>query len=296
MSPFSQPPKHEEFMALFVRHEPGIHSLLTVSDDGQKKLHLKEGNLSSNVKPQPADKPMLVYTRSAMLEVLGTQFEVEAELAATTLNVREGNVRVTRFSDGKWVDVSAKHRLIAAADRKMSPMPAPDSVSRWKSQLHLGPHGAQGKWSPGTDTQDARLAAVPWSTPKGMTIYTVGFGVSYGDKPPVTLQRASRLRVRGRVASPHRVFVGVTARHASGEFAGHFQTIRPAVEFRSGEDFEVILHLRDFHLVPDEIKEKLPRAPFDLVAEAFWCHTLDKQAGLEIAEVELLPPVEDAPG
>jgi len=29
MSPFSQSPKHEEFMALFVRHEPTIHSFLT---------------------------------------------------------------------------------------------------------------------------------------------------------------------------------------------------------------------------------------------------------------------------
>jgi RNA polymerase sigma-70 factor (ECF subfamily) len=29
MSQFSQSPKHEEFMALFVRHEPGIHSFLT---------------------------------------------------------------------------------------------------------------------------------------------------------------------------------------------------------------------------------------------------------------------------
>jgi DNA-directed RNA polymerase specialized sigma24 family protein len=29
MRQFSQLPKHEEFMALFVRHEPGIHSFLT---------------------------------------------------------------------------------------------------------------------------------------------------------------------------------------------------------------------------------------------------------------------------
>ncbi len=29
MSQFTQSPKHEEFMALFVRHEPGVHSFLT---------------------------------------------------------------------------------------------------------------------------------------------------------------------------------------------------------------------------------------------------------------------------
>ncbi|MCP4003853.1 MAG: hypothetical protein GY725_06620, partial [bacterium] len=66
------------------------NSMLTFSDHGQKMLHLKQGNLSSNAKPQPPGKPMLVYTRSAVLEVLGTQFEVEAETATTILNVSEG--------------------------------------------------------------------------------------------------------------------------------------------------------------------------------------------------------------
>ena len=56
---------------------------------------------------------MLIYTRSAVLEVLGTQFEVEAETATTILNVSEGSVRVKRFSDGSTVDVPARHRLIA---------------------------------------------------------------------------------------------------------------------------------------------------------------------------------------
>ena len=273
------------------------NSMLTFSDHGQKELHLKEGNLSSNVKPQPADKPMLIYTRSAMLEVLGTQFEVEAQFAATTLNVSKGKMRVKRFSDGSTVDVLAKHRVIAAADREMLPVPVPDSVNRWKSQLHLGPVG-QGKWSPGTDTQEARLRAVPWSTPQGMTIYTLGFGVSPGDKPPVVLQRDSRVRVRGRIASSHKVYFGVTVRQASGEFAGMFDTNRPAVEFSSGQDFEVVLHLGDYRPVPSpgQMKDKLPRVPFGLVVEAFWCHTLAKQAGLEIVELELIPPLtEDKP-
>jgi len=117
------------------------NSMLTFSDHGQKKLYLKEGSVSGNVKSQPMGKPMLIYTRSAMLEVLGTQFEVEAGLAATMLNVSKGSVRVKRLSDGRTVDVPAKHRVVAAADREMLSVPIPDSVSRWKSQLHLGlPH------------------------------------------------------------------------------------------------------------------------------------------------------------
>jgi hypothetical protein len=267
------------------------NSTLTFSDHGQKKLYLKEGSVSGNVKPQPAGKPMLIYTRSAMLEVLGTQFEVEAGLAATMLNVSEGKVRVKRFSDSSTVNVPAKHRVIVAADREMLPVPVPDSVSRWKSQLHLGPDGAKGKWLPETNTQDARLRAIPYTTPEGFTIYTAAFVVLHGDKPPVILQPDSSLRVRGHIASTNKVYFGVTVRHAGGEFAGRFQTIRPAVEFAGGEDFEVFLYLRDFQLDPSLIamKNKLPSAPFDLAVESFWCHTLDQQAGLEITEVELLP-------
>jgi hypothetical protein len=271
------------------------NSMLTFSDDGQKMLHLKEGNLSSNVKPQPAGEPMLVYTRSALLEVLGTQFEVEAGLAATTLNVSEGRVRVRRFSDDRTTIVSAKHRLIAAADREMLPEPVPDSVHGWKSQLSAGLEAGRGKWLPGTEDQDARLAAIPYTSPLGQLIYTVSIDVSHGDSPPVTLHPESRVRVLGCVASPHSVYFGVTVRHASGEFAGRFQTILPADVFPSNQNFDVTLDLRDFRLDSslDQVKDKLPSVPFGLVVESVWCHTLDKQAGLEIVECELIPPAED---
>ncbi|MCP4613353.1 MAG: hypothetical protein GY845_32075 [Planctomycetes bacterium] len=267
------------------------NSMLTFSDHGQKKLYLKEGSVSGNVKPQPADKPMLIYTRSAMLEVLGTQFEVEAGLAATMLNVSEGSVRVKRLSDGNTIDVPAKHRVVAAADREMLPEPVPDSVNRWKSQLHLGSDDTLGKWSPRTDAEDAKLRAVPYTIDQEKTIYVAAFGISRGDKPPVILQPESRLKVSGYITSTNKVYFGVTVRHFNGEFAGKFQTIGSAAEFQSKQDFEILLQLKDFQLDPSlsEMKNKLPSDPFDLAVESFWCHTLNQQAGLEIMEVELLP-------
>jgi len=266
------------------------NSTLTFSDYGQKKLYLKEGAVSGNVKPQPVGRPMFIYTRSATLEVLGTQFEVEAGLAATMLNVREGKVRVRRLSDGNTVDVPAKHRVVAAADREMRPAPVPDAANRWKSQLHLGPEGAYGKWSPKTVAEEAKLEAIPYTMPQGFTIYAAALGVSRGDTPPVILQPGCRLRARGHMASSHEVYFGVTVMYAGGGFAGKFQTMRPAVEFPGGEDFEVLLDLRDFGLDPSlgEIKDKLPRTAFHLVLESVWCHTLDQPSGLEITEMEVL--------
>jgi len=268
------------------------NSTLTFSDHGQKRLYLKKGNVSGNVKPQPARKPMLIYTRSALLEVVGTQFEVEAESAATVLNVNEGKVRVKRLSDGTTVDVPAKHRVVAAPDGDMRSVPVPEAASRWKSQLHLGPEGMYGKWSPKTATEEAKLRTIPLTIPQGLTIYAAALGVSRGDTPPVVLQPGCRLRVRGYVASPHEVYFGVSVRYVGGGFAGKFQTVRPAVEFLGGEDFEILLDLRDFRLDPSlgEIKDKLPGTPFHLVVESIWSHTLDQPSGLEITEVELLLP------
>jgi ferric-dicitrate binding protein FerR (iron transport regulator) len=267
--------------------------ILTFSDLGQKKLHLKKGNATASVTPQPAGRPMLIQTPSAVLEVLGTRFEVEAGTASTVLDVSHGKVRVKRLSDGATVDVPAHHRVIAAADREMSAVPVPSAVDRWASQLRLGPEGALGKWLPGTNGQAARLRAVPYTTQLGRTIYTTGFGVSRGDKPPVTLLPGSSLRVRGWLQDPHPIYFGVTVRHSNGAFAGRFQTIRPAPEFHGGQDFEVVLPLSDFALDPSlhDMRDKLPQDPFQLVVESVWCHSLDKQASLAIAGIELIPPV-----
>jgi len=271
-------------------------SMLTFSDEGQKKLHLKRGGLLANVKPQPDGRPMLIRTRSAMLEVVGTRFEVEAGLAATTLSVSKGAVRIRRLSDDNAVVVRARQRVVAAAGRDMSPEPVPESVSHWRSRLDLGPIGALGEWSPGSDEAPARLRAIPYTMSPGKTIYAVGLGVSRGDSHPVTLERGCRLRVRGRIDSASKTYFGVTVRQINGDFAGKFQAVRPARDLPGGQDFEVILDPQQFVLDPslNDMKGRLPNDPFRLVVESIWCHTLYEAAGLEITEVELLPPA--APG
>ncbi|MEO2017893.1 MAG: FecR family protein [Fuerstiella sp.] len=264
-------------------------SMLTFSDNGQKILHLKEGNFSGSVQPQPLEKPMLVHTRTATLEVLGTQFNVDAGPFATTLSVSEGSVRAKRLSDGSTVDVPARHRVTAAPDREMTLVQVPDSVSHWQTQLHRGPYGAHGRWSPQTGQKEAMLSTVPYTTEGGKIIYTTGFTVSRGDNPPVVLGADSTVRVRGLITSAHSVWIGMSVRHTSGIFAGRFQIMRPAEEFRNGETFDVVVPLRDFHLDPtlNHMKSELPDVPFDLIVESVWFHSLYDQVGLAITEVEL---------
>ena len=64
---------------------------------------------------------MLIHTPSAVLKVIGTQFDVEADPKSTLLYVREGKVEACRVHDDRKVDVSANHRVAVATDSDMVP-------------------------------------------------------------------------------------------------------------------------------------------------------------------------------
>ena len=163
----------------------------------------------------------------------------------------------------------------------VSPLPAPKPVNRWR-------------WSAETDEEGQARRAIPMTVAEGQTIFVVPFDVSEDGKPPLVLLPGSRFRARGRIATAHPVYLGVSMNHPNGDFAGRFQTVCPADEFQSGKDFEVTLGLRDFQLDPSlaDMKDKLPSEPFHFVVESTWLHTVEKEVGLEIAKIQLIPPSE----
>jgi ferric-dicitrate binding protein FerR (iron transport regulator) len=269
-------------------------AMLTFSDFGQKELRLRDGRFSANVVPQPEGKPMLIHTRSAVLKVLGTQFEVEAGLASTMLHVSEGKVQLKRFSDGKTVDVPAKHRLVATADEDMSPQPVPDSVQDWNSQLSLGPEDKYGKWMPATAENPASLKAIPFvpQKNKSVTLYLLGFPVSRDDHSPVIVTPESRFVVRGRLDTASDVYFGIQVSKPNGEFAGKFLSRQLASQLADKSTFEAEFRLKDFVLDPCvyDRRDELPERPDDLVLTGVWSFTATGgPTGLEVTEVELIP-------
>jgi len=265
---------------------------LTFSDFGQKVLHLKKGDVASQVNQQPANKPMLIHTRTAQLEVLGTEFNAATDVASTAVNVNEGKVRVTRLSDGHTVDVPANHRVVTADELALLPEVIPESVDRWKSQLHLGPAGTHGQWFPQTTAGDAKLKAVPYpftTEEQTVTVYAAGLQVSQSDKSSVVLLADSRIRVRGRVESACDLYFGVTVRDAAGGFAGNFFVTRPASEFEGRDEFEIVFEVGELELAPDlvHVKEELARSPADGVIEVFYCSSAADPVVLEILEVQM---------
>lgn len=269
-------------------------AMLTLAEDGQKQLHLREGSLFARVARQAQGRPMLIHTRMAELEILGTQLDVEAEPGATRLNVDEGRVRVTRLVDGSVAEVPALHQVVATADRTeaLTPMPRAEAVNRWKSRLTA----SVGKPLPPQGDRPARLRAMPiiLSRPRQGTfaVFVAAFGVAQADSPPVRLEVGSQFRVRGRLATAHHLGFGVTMKRSGGSFGGKFETIVPGREFAT-EDGRFDLTLDPAILKP--LQPGTSGTPVGSEVEDCYVFTVNVDAGLEVVEVELLPPTSPVP-
>lgn len=268
------------------------NSVLTFSDHGQKKLYLKGGTFSANVQPQPTGRPMLIYTRSAMLEVLGTQFDVQTDLSSTFLNVNEGKVRVQRLSDGNSIDVPANHRVVAAADRNLTLQKMPASVSNWASQIQSRPDRTYGDWIPQIGHNPAKLKAIPYTTELGKTLYATNVTISSADNPPVILSKNTILRIQGNVEKSCQLYLGVTLRTRDGSFAGRFQATRAVDDGHVTNGFEFEIDLKEFILDPalENSNSNLAIQPFEHIVSDVWCHSNYDQAGLSISQAELIGP------
>lgn len=273
-------------------------STLTFADFGQKKLRLREGRLSANVVPQQPEKPMLIYTRSAVLEVLGTQFDIEATQTSTALNVNEGKVRLRRLSDGREVDVPAQHLVVAEDETDLTVERVKASVNQWKSQLDQQ-RGGYGRWLPATSEHPATQKAIAFVPPdnNSVVLYLLSIPVINESNSPITVLSDSRFVVRGRLNSRAKVFFGIGLSYNNGEFAGKFRgdlgENQPMAEIDSDGRFELVYRLSDFTLDPCVLdrKDELAQQPDGLVLDELWCFThTDGPSGLEVTDVELLPP------
>ena len=277
-------------------------SLLTFADLGQKRLRLREGRLSASVEPQPDGKPMLIHTRSAVLKVLGTQFDVEADLASTVLTVSEGKVNFRRLSDGSEVDVPAKHHVTTDTDDDLLPALTPNSVHAWRSQLH--PKQGYGKWRPAKEQQPASLKAIPLIPPDAphVTLYLAGLSVDRSEGSPVVLLPGSKFVVRGRLRSEARVHFGIRVTHLNGEFAGMFRgdlhDKQPLASQDENGHFEEVYSLENFTIDPAvrDRQDELAGKPDGLILDGVWAFThTGSPSGLEITEVEVIPPAQRTP-
>ena len=99
---------------------------------------IHHGTLAASIMPQPRDKPLLLATPSAKLQVLGTRFQIDADEKRTTLSVRQGRVRVIRIQDGTEVEVASGKCATIAEQSQLQVKDIPELSPEWEEDFEVG--------------------------------------------------------------------------------------------------------------------------------------------------------------
>ena len=263
------------------------HSTATLSDDGRKRVHLREGYLSADVRPQPTGRPMIIHTPTAAVEVLGTRFDVYSDSSNTRLSVNEGRVRMTRLVDGRVAEVMAAHEVVASLNRaedfQVTPRRTPEVI--WRSDFARGGDGAEGRWLPTDSTRPARLAAEPVFLPKTsrgpVTIHRIAVALPWQELKTVQVRPESRLRITGRSTTAAPLELMLLGRKPEGGHAGHFFR---EIEVKAGS-WQMETTVGDFRKGSANATQAPPTT---MNLSHISIYTINTDASLEIDSVEVL--------
>lgn len=258
----------------------------TISDERQKAVHLRSGSVSADVRPQHPQRPLLIHTPTALLEVLGTRFEVDSDEANTRLAVNEGRVRLTRLMDGRSAEVPAKHEAVASlSGAEMSVMPRRQPEVLWRADIAAGPTGTQGRWLPAEGGKAPRIAAEPIFVPKSsrgpVTIHRVGLTLPWQTRANLQIRPDSMVRLSGHATKSATLEVMLACMKTTGGYAGNWfqQRVIGAGEWQMELPVSAFRHWRaDAKTAPQE--------PLELRQMAIY--TIGTDAGLEVENVEVL--------
>lgn len=261
---------------------------LTLSEakDG-KKVRLRKGFLSADIKPQIEGSRFRLDTTSAELEVLGTQFNVTADDSNTRVAVNEGSVRVRRLTDGQTKEVPADHHLSVDLNHKsnLEIVPRRQVIHSWSSELPTDLR--YGHWDEGTEPGVLKAKPLLWKNDakESLLLHVASLHPTDSHVSPIRLSGTSEIRVRGRLERKHPVVFGLTTMYPGGGFAGKFSTrqeILPDLD-QSGF-FEATLPLSFFR--PE--KQCFPASPEGHDVFDVWILTVREDVGLEVSQVEIL--------
>jgi ferric-dicitrate binding protein FerR (iron transport regulator) len=279
------------------------------SDQGQKRLLLRHGNLSADVQPQRADSPMLVRTSSAEMQVLGTQFNVNARATQTLLAVNEGRVSLLRSSDGKRLEVPAQHLAIASLDagEDFTVQPRRAHIKTWQSRLENDTDVMHGFWKPPLFDLGSKLKrsvahgalaeaealeeykraislnnqGTVWAKPSTIGCF-VWLNVSDKQGARVLITHQTQMRIVGRLCVPTDLEIGISTYASEGGFTGkHSRKISLEDLNRSPEgEFEVVVYVGDLLTKTDD-------ATAPSLVHDWWCVAESNTAKFEVVRVEI---------
>ena len=288
-------------------------SLLTISEQQQKILRLKRGNLSADVAPQPKSKPMMVFTEAAELRVVGTQFNVNARDESTKLIVNEGEVLLKRTTDGESVNVVPQHQVVASLRdaKQLRPVKRARQAHVWKSDLQS--ETSHGKWIPSkmelvkelklavangklTHAEATRIykKAASLSDQRGSTFalpsrfgLSVVVSVNQEATIPVVLEQNSSIRITGRAYAANDLVVGITTNHLDGGFSGKYQQHVDLTDLLDPATHEFTLDIPINAM--SRINSDFPASPIGKEFVSCWCsHPTNKVTKIELTDIEIV--------
>jgi WD40 repeat protein len=98
------------------------------------------GAMTLKVGPRPTDRPLVLRTPHGEIRVTGTRFVSLVGPKATRVEIDEGHVRVTRFSDGRSIAIrEGDYAVIGSGTEPLAPRSAPITLTEAAHMLDGGP-------------------------------------------------------------------------------------------------------------------------------------------------------------
>lgn len=213
---------------------------LSFSEERQKVLSLARGTLSAVVKPQPAGRPLLIRTPSAVAEVVGTAFDLSARSEDTLLKVNEGLVKLKRLADGSQIDVPAHRSAVASLDTTalLNTASTPEPLTDWSFDFSTTapPRDWRGYARDGVMIASSYVAK---KLPDGgiVTHHGVSVRTAMLEQPlRLIATESSVIRYRLRVETPASLLLMLLTNETGGGFGGNFECKVGPEELRPDAD------------------------------------------------------------
>lgn len=269
-------------------------SELSFSEEGQKRLLLRRGSLSAQVRPQPKGKPMLVRTPSAEAEVVGTVFDLSARPEDTLLKVDEGLVKLRRLADNSAIEVPAKSSAVASLDANTSLDAAstPEPLTDWSFDFTTTtpPRDWRGISKDGLTNASSYVAK---KLPDGRIITHHGVSVRTAMlEQPLRLMatESSVIRYRLRVDGPTSLQLMLLTNEVAGGFGGNFECHIPKEELKPAPDgwCEMAIPISRYEPIDHRthIRKRQPTAAGNIITSAI-ISTFGNDRKLAISRFEL---------
>ena len=263
----------------------------TFSQENGKRVRLRQGTFSAEVKPQPKAEPLRVFTPTAEVVVVGTAFSLDARPAETSLEVAHGEVKMRRLADGREASVTNQQRLVATLDPQAawSPQAQVRPATVWRMQFASRPNHVSGDWiAPGPRHAGGALAAQPFVAGKerdGRVIVHYGVCVR-DDSGMASLTASSELRMKIRTKQDTGLQLIVGTRQPAGCFGGNFAVNSLSCQHSGPEEW------RELRIPVSQLRSITPEhaaTPDGLITDFIILNSFGNSAGLEVSELSIAP-------